>query len=337
MASGIVGGAHSKIKGQVGGTIYQIRRNPDGSYSQIEYAKGQQTSSSTTPRLQAQRMCMAMVQSMMNQLKPIARISMQSGANKSKSLNAFSNNNVRLVANDCKANWYTGNQFVYPEKKPDYSDVNDLGGAWLISSGTLNFNIWDSEIFDNYPEVKFRDVPIQHGYFYGLQFNVTLGLRNVGEFLRKHKMTRLDKFVFCAFRVWYEWNDDNEESIEHTEHTWLIAQVNPMIPDNVMLYATNIKDLFVFESNFEVTQLISWDNDCLAVGFLCDYQNKDEHCYYTAAFTESHLTGRKLISSSSYKLAEGGDTPWLVNHAPADVFGTWIGDPTKKPYPNIFE
>lgn len=337
MASGIVGGTHSKIKGQVGGTIYQIRKNPDGSYSQIEYAKGQQTSSSTTPRLQAQRMCMAMVQSMMKQLKPVACISMQSAPNKSKSLNAFSNNNVRLVANDCKANWYSDNQFVYPEKLTNYADVNDMGGSWLISAGTLQFNVFDDRIFDDYPAIKFDGVPPGTHYFYGVQFNVRLSEMTLREFLEARRMTRLDKVVFCAFRRWVDFVTDPDDPKEYMRHSYIIAKMNPKFPDYVRLNEDNIAELFEFNTNHQVSLLIARDSSCFAFGFLTDYANTDEECYYTAAFSESHLTGRKLISSSTYQSTIDTPGQWLLDHAPADVFGTWIGEPFRVPYPNIFD
>ena len=41
MASGRVGGARAKVRGQVGDLIYQVVRNDDGSYSQEVYAKAE--------------------------------------------------------------------------------------------------------------------------------------------------------------------------------------------------------------------------------------------------------------------------------------------------------
>ena len=90
MASGRVGGTRSKISGKVGNEIYQVVRNPDGSYSQQVYEKPEIVQTAQTPKLQAQRMITAMVESLMRDLKEVGRISMQSGVNRSKSLNAFS-------------------------------------------------------------------------------------------------------------------------------------------------------------------------------------------------------------------------------------------------------
>ena len=90
MASGRVGGTRSKISGSVGDVVYQIKRNPDGTYTQIVYGKPEDVTQTITPRGQAQKMCTSMVEALMRDLKEVGRVCMQSAANKSKSLNAFS-------------------------------------------------------------------------------------------------------------------------------------------------------------------------------------------------------------------------------------------------------
>ena len=56
------------LSGQVGSTVYQIRNNGDGTLTQVAYAKGERTETTFSPKLQAQRMCMGMVESLMKQL-----------------------------------------------------------------------------------------------------------------------------------------------------------------------------------------------------------------------------------------------------------------------------
>lgn len=104
MASGRVGGTRSKIRGQVGNVVYQVKRNDDGTYTQISYGKAEDVTATITPRLQAQRMCTSMVEALMRDLKEVGRISMQSAANKSKSLNAFSSYNQDLIKKGVDAN-----------------------------------------------------------------------------------------------------------------------------------------------------------------------------------------------------------------------------------------
>ena len=49
MASGRVGGTRSKVSGQIGGEVYRIVKNDDGTYSQIVSVKGETTVNYTTP------------------------------------------------------------------------------------------------------------------------------------------------------------------------------------------------------------------------------------------------------------------------------------------------
>ena len=157
MASGRVGGSRSKISGLVGSEVYKIVRNPDGSYSQVVQTKGSYTVNTTTPKLQAQRMMVSMVEALMHDLTPVAKISWQSGANKSKSLNAFSSFNLQLVARDCKANWYGGGRFEYPMRRWWISGEWDSVGPWMLSSGTLNRNLFLQALHDEIGRASCRE------------------------------------------------------------------------------------------------------------------------------------------------------------------------------------
>ena len=99
------------LSGQVGSTIYQIKKNDNGTYTQFAYSKGERTETTFTPKLQAQRMCVGMVESLMKQLKPLVSISFQAGKNKTASCNSFSAANLRLVRRDCQDHWNSGNVF----------------------------------------------------------------------------------------------------------------------------------------------------------------------------------------------------------------------------------
>lgn len=337
MASGRVGGTKAKITGQVGQTIYQVRKNPDGTYTQVTMKKGERTEEVTSPRLQAQRMCTAMVESMMKDLKEVARISMQSAPNKSKSLNAFSANNLRLVAQDCKANWYGNQMFVYPFRDVTKEYVQDLGGTYLISAGTLQFDVFDQKVFSEMPAQDWDTPYIGLQFMYGVQFNVNMGTDTVEDFLRKHRMTRLDYFVFCGFDGYTDWESGGEDPQTKYKHIYCIAQLNPSIPSDMILTADNVNQLFVWKSNAEFDILAKRDGSAVALAYLADYASKDEQLYYDAAFSISYLDGRKKISSSTYHNPDGSDEPWIIDYSPSMVFGSWMGQPSVKPWPSPFE
>lgn len=337
MASGRVGGTRSKVSGQVGDTIYQIRRNSDGTYSQVVYAKGQQSVSTTTPKLQVQRMITAMVESLMKDLKEVAKISMQSAVNKSKSLNAFSSFNLQLVAQDCKANWYQNNRFMYVERDPYHNYVRDLGGEYLISSGTLQMDTFDRMVEDDYPKIAYDIEYVGVHYLYGIEFDLQIGVTTVGQFLALHRMTRLDSVVFCGFDRYVNYEADNNDSEEVLQHIYCIAQVNPSLGDGVIITKEVAEILFVTKSNADFGTYVRRTGSGIVLGYLCDNADKDEDLYYDAAFSISYLSGKKKISSSSYLRTGDGEEGWSRVNTPTYVFGSWIGDPTNHNYPNPFE
>lgn len=337
MASGRVGGTRSKVSGQVGDTIYQIRRNSDGTYSQVVYAKGQQSVSTTTPKLQVQRMITAMVESLMKDLKEVAKISMQASVNKSKSLNAFSSFNLALLAQDVRANWYGNNRFMYVERDPYHNYVRDLGGEYLISSGTLQLNTFDRMVEDDYPAIAYDVQYVGVHYLYGIEFDLSINATTVGQFLALHRMTRLDSVVFCGFDRYVNYQADNNDSEEVLQHIYCIAQVNPSIGDGVIITEEIARILFVTKSNADFSTYVKRDGSSIVLGYLCDNADKDEDLYYDAAFSISYLSGKKKISSSSYLRTGDREDGWSLVNTPTYVFGSWIGDPTNHNYPNPFE
>lgn len=336
MASGRVGGTRSKIRGQVGDVIYQVVRNADGTYTQISYGKPEDVTQTITPRGQAQRMCTAIVEALMRDLKPIGRICMQAGANKSKSLNAFSSYNLQLVARDCKAFWNGGGKFYYPQTGMIGTPSEQMGGAFMLSAGTWQYTGFDSLAFS--VEVQ-RIWPYQWAFgkwFAGLRFSVRLGQETVGDFLKRHFMSPLDTVCFACFHDWYDWGQSPEDPTWYTRHSYIIAQVNSTMPHETMLTRDVLLDLFSIESDWDVEADVSDDGKDFYIGILVDQANKEEYIYTYGGFIISYLEGKKKISSSSFVLVPEYSGRYFAGHSPADVFGTWMGTPAVKPYPSPF-
>ena len=336
MASGRVGGTRSKISGAIGSEVYQIRRNDDGTYVQIVSAKGEQTVNYTTPRLQAQRMCTAMVESMMRDLKEVAKISMQAGANKSKSLNAFSSYNLQLVARDCQAHWYGNNQFVYPKMNRFDIEQKDLGGLFLLSAGTLQFDVFEGHATQGHPSGGLVDFPNATRTPEGLYFTLPYTDCTIAEFMKANRMTRLDTVVFCFFGSYAEEAQGSEEPEIYYKHNYMIAQINPELSDGTRLTAEVIPNLFVGQSKREVICRKYAYFPYIFLGFSLDTLQRSEEPYTWGAFSISYADGKKKISSASYQWYEDFDNAWMENSAPTNVFGSWIGDPANEHYPNIF-
>lgn len=335
MASGRVGGTRSKISGQVGDVIYQVRRNEDGSYSQVVYGKPEKVSPTATPKTQAQQMCTAIVEAMMRDLREVGRISMQSGVNKSKSLNAFSSMNLQLVAQDCKAHWYEGNQFFYPTREMKGATNEALGGRFMLSAGTLQYDCFGSKVMW-LPERNDWVVPNPLNYrYYGLSWPAPNVGETVGEYLRRRRMTRLDSVCYAAFVEWLDTWSIEGETIDNTKYIWLIASVNPDMPDDTILTQSTFTSLFLVDSNHSYMLRVSDATGELFMGFQIDVREKEEHLYFDGAFTISWADGKKKISTA-YMLPTDGDTDgYLLGYAPADVFHSWFpqGDGARAPSP----
>lgn len=333
MAKSRVGGTKGMLTGQVGKDIYQIRNNGDGTYTQIVYAKGERTETTFTPKVQAQRMVTGMVESLMKQLKPVIGMSFQAGRNVTTSCNSFSAANIRLVQRDCQDHWDAHNAFVYPVKYKGYPDFSELGGPYMISSGSLTQDLFDEVIFDDYAPAGWDNLPQGAEWLYGLRFDCRIGVDTLEQFRQAHRMTILDKVVFAGFRNWLEYEPDPEDPLLFAQHNYFIASFNRQVSSAAILTRQTLASLFKFKTNMEPTILFARDNSAFCIGYPLNNSENDERFYYWAGFSEAHRTGKKLISTSFYG-NDVGDVPYLADRQPSMVFGSWMGEPQRKPYPS---
>lgn len=337
MASGRVGGTRSKIRGQVGNVVYQVKRNPDGTYTQYSYGKAEDVTATITPKLQAQRMCTSMVEALMRDLKEVGRISMQNAANKSKSLNAFSSYNLMLVSRDCKAFWNGGGNFHYPPTILIGDKYEQLGGAYMLSSGTWQYNGFDECLYMEDATTIWPFVQFLGREFAGVRFSLIDSPETVADFLKRHYMTVLDTIVFAGFHDWTDTDIDPDEPKYMTQHAYIMATINPAIDVNSLVTPDVLENLFVFKSNWEVFQKCSDNGKDFYFGMLINTNEYDSRILTYGGFTISYSEGKKKISPSTLRLVPGNFDGYYYNYAPCDVFGTWIGTPEVKPYPNIFD
>lgn len=336
MASGRVGGTRSKKRGQVGGTIYQVVRNADGTYTQISYGKPEDVTQTITPRLQAQRMCTSMVEALMRDLKPVATISMQSAANKSKSLNAFSAYNLQIVARDCKEHWDGHNRFFYPATIQVGEPDEELGGLYMLSSGTWQYNGFDEVVYIVDPWRVWPSREFIGKRFAGMRFRLRSSDERLEDFLRRHYMSPLDSLCFACFHDWQDSDPETEDPIYYTRHSYIIAQLNSNIPGETIVTPEILDQLFVCSSDWDVFKRVSADGIDYYIGVLVDNEADNAYIYTMGAFTISYLEGKKKISSSTFKMADSDIEAYFLDGRPCDVFGSWMGTPAIKPYPNIF-
>lgn len=348
MASGRVGGTKSKVSGVIGSEVYSIRKNADGSYSQVVSAKATSVQYSNTEKQAAQRMITGMVEGLMKGLRKVGTISMQSGANKSKSLNAFSSFNLQYLNADMKANWYNSTNYLYPFKRSGSKDYAETGGHWLISSGTLKFNFFDWEGYDWEPEKWWIPSPKFGWIFYGVKLNIDSAWLTIEDFLKGHRMTRMDTLVYCFWEDSLTNIDEQGDGEIFEGFGYCICTINPYLSDKAPLTTENLKSLFLIEHNrplfFErsnegaVTDHGQHNTkDFLAIGRLCNNWEDIEAVGWQAAFSISYLDGKKKISYSKMHNPGGYDDGEYMVNPPSKVFGSWVGDYWNRNYPSPFE
>lgn len=272
----------------------------------------------------------------MRDLREVGRISMQSAANKSKSLNAFSSFNIQLVAADCKQHWYGGNKFFYPNTNNIGTTSEQLGGEFLLSSGTWQYNGFDEVVHLLDPENVWPYVQYYGKRFAGIRFSIGSEPETVATFLKRHYLTLLDRMVFACFHDWWEDVPEAEERIHYTKHSYIFVDINTGIGQGQVISESVLKDLFIITSDMEVLCKMSDDGRSYYIGFLIDNEHDDAYFYTEGAFTISKMEGKPKISSSFLnQVPEGGDQ-YFLDQAPADVFGSWMGEPSRIPYPSPF-
>lgn len=341
MASGRVGGTKSKVSGTIGSEVYSLRRNPDGTYSQVVSAKAETTTYTNTEKQAAYRMAAAVVEVAMRDLKAIGRISMQSGANASKSLNAFSSINLSRVQSDMVANWYGNGQFLYPTKGSKLS----LGGQFLISSGTLHKVGRDwGYYYNGYPMIM-RENPSQNPADWmdsgGVAIDMPNGNLTMKEFIEKLGYTRRDSIVYVCFTNWKYWDEttdpEDPQVIDDYKYMWFVVKFKATIPDNFVVTLANVSEVFEVESNSQPIFLSCQRTHKFGWFFKIPFEDLENNILGQAQFDISYVNGFKQISNSQLLPVDSIGTWQWTDEIPSRVFWSWLNEsrPSVKPNPFI--
>lgn len=336
MASGRVGGTKSKVSGTIGNEVYSLRRNADGSYSQVIATKPESVTYSNTERQAAQRMITAMIEGLMRDLAPIGRISFQSGANASKSLNAFSSFNLNKVREDMIANWYGRQNFVYPIRESDMK----LGGIYTISAGTLQLMEGEQ---NNYGQSA-SGWGLNGQIWFNKRVHTWVAMQKycksidntLGSLLRESNMLRSDLFVSVANREYYVYNPDTQEDEVVYKYDYVIAKLRDDLPDSTTLDQLESDSCWDITTNADPIFHFCKDAKLITIGFGIPFDNHDDHLLYYANFMISRRDGTKKVSSSVFKNTWPGGGVWIDGHAPTNVMYSWMHAPINNHWPSPF-
>lgn len=336
MASGRVGGTKSKVTGTIGSEVYTLRRNPDGTYSQVVSAKAETVKYSNTELQAAQRMITAMVEGLMRDLKPVARISMQSGVNQSKSLNAFGSYNLNRLREDMVANWYGNQKFVYPVKDTDVR----LGGTYTISAGTLHLNPNEVVSYGDggggwgFNGHKWFNIRVR--MWYGIKINCNGSAQTLGALLRESGMSRGDVYVTAMNRLSFVYNPETEADDPVYSYQYSIIKLKDTLPDATPIEALEADDVFDVSTNGDAIFHFCKEERQFIIGLGLPFDLNDDQALYHASFVISRRNGFKQVSSSQFTRDIGSSEPWLLGAAPTNVFYSWVNEPYNPDWPSPF-
>ena len=303
MASGRVGGTKSLKSGKVGDTVLGIVQEPNGSYAQKVSAYVPTKPQTQTVKLAVQQMCTSMVQGMMRDLKPLAKVSFQSAVNKSKSLNAFSSWNLHKVLNEAKNNWDEWHEFMFPEK----GKWIKYGGTWILSSGTLHYNCWDGWYSDTGDSKAFDPLVRSTFNVIGVFFEYPKEKMTIGEFMELHKLQYNTEMWLAMFWLsdWVDPWPKPDDPYRLGKYAWKRITLNPKVRKSEIVTEDTLNQLFVTEASDADFNTWSRPNEyqprrkhARCLGFQFQEPKVFYHQMYYGGFTINYVNGRKMISSS---------------------------------------
>lgn len=332
MASGRVGGTKSLVSGKVGDEVYTIVQEPNGSYSQKVSAYVPTKAQTQTVKLAVQQMCTGMVEAMMRDIKPLAKVSFQSAANKSKSLNAFSSINLMRVAREVKDYWWQTHDFEFPEK----GERLKVGGRWTISSGSLKYNCFGG-YFADAMSAAWIDPLVRYSWAsFGVYFEKRSQLATIGEWMDSYKLT-------YSTEIWIALYYTNQDQYKEGQYCWCRITLDPSVRRTDENSESNIGNLIQFSANRYGVK--GWcrpyeyapdRKHALCIGFRIDEQPTDFIALMGAAFTITYVNGRKMISNSMMNwISDTPESEWGDWRYPAYCVSSWTNPevPAPVPYP----
>lgn len=132
------GGCRSKIRGKVGDTIYQVKKDGIG-FSQYAYKAAETRENPNTEAQARARMIMGHVQRMFHALPDIIKDAFADVDRGTLSFQMFSRLNYPLLKADVDQHWNDGGDFDWQFKYK----VVPPAGTWILSRGTLPAVKWD--------------------------------------------------------------------------------------------------------------------------------------------------------------------------------------------------
>lgn len=293
------GGCRSKVRGKVGSTIYQVKKDGIG-FSQYAYKAAETRENPNTEAQARARMIMGHVQRMFHALPDIIKDAFADVDRGTLSFQLFSKLNYPLLKDDVDNHWDDGGDFDWQFKYK----VVPPAGTWILSRGTLPAVTWD----DYRCTVGYNNEFEWTWNFPGERLTLGMWLARLG-------MDIEDKLYVMFYR--------KERDIETPYIQVLRLSVNPQYNDSTPFAYMGDNDVLLGGEDWQVIVLSGWQNDWVSLEI---YHQETQEEYYVAcaAMMIVHPTDRgTLFSSARFQWATKNSLYYRGRRTPAEVFTSW--------------
>lgn len=180
-----IAGARGKVRGAVGGEIYQIAKNSSGTLQQIVYARNRERRNNNTPEQARARMIMGQIQRMFHILPNIIRGAFDTIPIGAQCFWHFAKLNYPLLQADFDNNFNGYGSFDF---RPKY-DMTAPAGTWILTDGVLPEVVPDVVSSSQF-------VPEEIGF----EFDMKSQSATYGDLLRRIGMQKGDTLYVLFYR-----------------------------------------------------------------------------------------------------------------------------------------
>lgn len=284
-------GARSKVRGKVGGTIYQIRRDENGKQVQIEKAAEESRVNNNTPEQALARMTMGQVQRMFHALPQVIKDAYINTPRGTLSFQHFAKLNYPLLKADRINHWTEFGDFDWRNKR----DMTPPAGKWILTDGNYPQMSWD------YLEVSYVDNNNVNLRWVQVQPDWTLQ-----KLLQKMNLEISDEVWVIYF---IQTQPDYVPAVEVSKF-----RINPRYHLTDKLEDIDLEYLFLQFEGPQCTQLcVLWDDDELSWDMWA-FTDEDYVVANAAWMRVNRDDGNVRFSSAQFQ--------WLINPT-NPLYGVW--------------
>lgn len=300
-----IGGTKSKLRGKVGGDVYQLKRDASGNLVQSVYALNSSPTYSNTEKQAKNRMIMGHVERMWHWLPQIIKDSFANVSRGAMSFQQFSRLNYPLLREDFESHYDDSPEFDW---QPKY-EMTAPAGPWLLTHGSLPAVTWDSAV-------------CSLGWNNGVQleWNSRSSYQTYGDFLNCFGLKHGDRLVLVIFR------QDFTATWGYVE-TWSFWPRPDYSRDTLW---RNVDDANVFKTNcpYVVSAAQGYKADWFTFDIDTQDFNKQIKIACFAFFIVRPSESGTLFSSSQFTWAQHTGLDGYRRHTPAAMWSSWFNSET---------